>query len=192
MPSFHERLSMLEDDLKATPVRISAYHDLPFCVFHYDPKSEFQTRREMKLLATRLGNVGKSVLTISIAELLWEAIDSNDNIDSLADEEKQFGFERAQETVNKYLTDEAFSPLPELLSGKLSKLDPKKNVAFLNRAASLAPSIYQVSQLLGQMQGKTLVPTVIFYPGSVEGTTGLRFMDMSDRIPMGSYRVKIY
>jgi len=71
MPSFHERLSMLEDDLKATPVRISAYHDLPFCVFHYDPKSEFQTRREMKLLATRLGNVGKSVLTISIAELLW-------------------------------------------------------------------------------------------------------------------------
>ena len=192
MPSFHERLSMLEDDLKATPIRISAYHDLPFCVFHYDPKSEFQTRREMKLLATRLGNVGKSVLTISIAELLWEAIDSNDNIDSLADEEKQFGFERAQETVNKYLTDEAFSPLPELLSGKLSKLDPKKNVAFLNRAASLAPSIYQVSQLLGQMQGKTLVPTVIFYPGSVEGTTGLRFMDMSDRIPMGSYRVKIY
>ena len=192
MPSFHERLSMLEDDLKATPVRISAYHDLPFCVFHYDPKSEFQTRREMKLLATRLGNVGKSVLTISIAELLWEAIDSNDNIDSLADEEKQFGFERAQETVNKYLTDEAFSPLPMLLSGKLSKLDPKKNVAFLNRAASLAPSIYQVSQLLGQMQGKTLVPTVIFYPGSVEGTTGLRFMDMSDRIPMGSYRVKIY
>lgn len=192
MPSFHERLSMLEDDLKATPVRISAYHDLPFCVFHYDPKSEFQTRREMKLLATRLGNVGKSVLTISIAELLWEAIDSNDNIDSLADEEKQFGFERAQETVNKYLTDEAFSPLPELLSGKLSKLDPKKNIAFLNRAASLAPSIYQVSQLLGQMQGKTLVPTVIFYPGSVEGTTGLRFMDMSDRIPMGSYRVKIY
>lgn len=192
MPSFHERLSMLEDDLKAIPVRISAYHDLPFCVFHYDPKSEFQTRREMKLLATRLGNVGKSVLTISIAELLWEAIDSNDNIDSLADEEKQFGFERAQETVNKYLTDEAFSPLPELLSDKLSKLDPKKNVAFLNRAASLAPSIYQVSQLLGQMQGKTLVPTVIFYPGSVEGTTGLRFMDMSDRIPMGSYRVKIY
>ena len=79
-----------------------------------------------------------------------------------------------------------------LLSGKLSKLDPKKNVAFLNRAASLAPSIYQVSQLLGQMQGKTLVPTVIFYPGSVEGTMGLRFMDMSDRIPMGSYRVKIY
>ena len=192
MPSFHERLSMLEDDLKAIPVRISAYHDLPFCVFHYDPKSEFQTRREMKLLATRIGNVGKSVLTISIADLLWEAIDSNDNIDSLADEEKQFGFERAQETVNKYLTDEAFSPLPELLSDKLSTLDPKKNVAFLNRAASLAPSIYQVSQLLGQMQGKTLVPTVIFYPGSVEGTTGLRFMDMSDRIPMGSYRVKIY
>lgn len=192
MPSFHERLSMLEDDLKAKPIRISAYHDLPFCVFHYDPKSEFQTRHEMKLLATRLGNTGKSVITISVAEMLWEAIDANDNIDSLADEEQQFGFERAQETVNKYLTDEAFSPLPDLLSGRLSKLDPKKNIAFLYRAAALAPSIYQISQLLGQMQGKTLVPTVLFYPGSVEGTTSLRFMDMSDRVPMGSYRVKIY
>lgn len=192
MPSFNERLSMLEDDLKVTPAKISAYHDLPFTVFYYDPKIEFQARREIKLLATRLGNAGKSAHTISLAELLWEAVDANDNIDSLADEEKQFGFERAQETVNKYLTDEAFSPLPAMLSGRLSKLDPKKNIAFLNRAAALAPSIYQISQLLGQMQSKTLVPTVLFYPGSVEGTSGLRFMDMSDRIPMGSYRVKIY
>jgi len=192
MPSFHERIAMLEDDLKATPVKISAYHDLPFTLFHYDPKTEFQTRRELKLLATRLGNVGKSVLTISLAEILWDAIDANDNIDALADEEKQFGFERAQETVNKYLTDDAFTPLPALLADRLSKIDPLKNIAFLIRAASLAPSIYQISQLLGQMQGKTHVPTVLFYPGSVEGTTGLRFMDMSDRIPMGSYRVKIY
>lgn len=192
MTSFHERLLMLEDDLKTTPVKISAYHDLPFAIFRYDPKDEFQMRKEIKLLATRLENVGKGVVSISLAELLWEAIETNDTIDSLSQEEREFGFERAQETVNKYLTDEAFTPLPELLSKRLSRLDPQKNIAFLTRAAALAPSIYQISQLLGQMQGKTLVPTVLFYPGSLEGTTGLRFMDMPDRIPMGSYRVKIY
>jgi len=192
MPSFQERLTLLEDDLKATPVKISAYHDLPFTIFHYDPKIEFQARREIQLLATRLGNIGKPVITISLAELLWKAIDENDDIGSLAQEEQEFGFERAQETVNKYLTDQVFTPLPDLLSDKLSTLDPKKNIAFLVRAAALAPSIYQISQLLGQMQGKTRVPTVLFYPGSLEGSTGLRFMDMSDRTTMGSYRVKIY
>ncbi len=192
MPSFNERLSILEDDLKADPIRISAYHDLPFALFRYDPADEFFMRKEASLLATRLGNVGKSVKIISLAELLWAAIEENDDIDSLAEEEKEFGFDRAQQTVHKYLTDEDFTPLPDLLAEKLSELDPRHNIAFLTRAAALAPSIYQISQLLGQMQGKTLVPTVLFYPGAMEGTTGLRFMDMSDRVPMGSYRVKIY
>lgn len=105
MPSFHERLVMLEDDLKATPVKISAYHDLPFAIFRYDPQDEFQMRREIKLLATRLQNAGKEVVSISLAELMWKAIDENDDIDALAEEEKEFGFDRAQDTVNKYLTD---------------------------------------------------------------------------------------
>lgn len=192
MPSFLDRLALLEEDLKATPIRISAYHDLPFAVFRYDPKDEFEMRKEVTLLATRLGNTGKAVTTISLADLLWKAIDDNDDIESLAEEEKTFGFDRTQETVHKYLTDEDFSPLPDMLADRLAKLDPKKEIAFLIRAAALAPAIYQISQLLGQMQGKTRVPTVLFYPGSQEGTTGLRFMDMPDRVPIGSYRVKIY
>jgi len=192
MTSFHERLQLLEDDLKATPMKISAYHDLPFAIFRYDPKDEFQVRREIRLLATRVENSGRKVTSVSLAELFWKAIDQNDDIDALAEEEKQFGFDRAQETANKYLTDDAFTPLADLLAERLSQLDPQKNIAFLMRAGALAPAIFQISQLLGLMQGRTLVPTVLFYPGSLEGTTGLRFMDMADRVPMGSYRVKIY
>ena len=40
--------------------------------------------------------------------------------------------------------------------------------------------------------GKTKVPAILFYPGSIEGTTGLRFMDLKDRDALGNYRVKIY
>ncbi|NLE26924.1 MAG: DUF1788 domain-containing protein [Clostridiaceae bacterium] len=36
-----------------------------------------------------------------------------------------------------------------------------------------------------------MVPTVLFYPGTLDGITGLRFMDMRDRDPMGNYRVEI-
>lgn len=192
MPSFIERLALLEEDLMAIPVRISAYHDLPFAIFHYDPREEFTMRKEAQLLATRLGNAGKPVTIISLAELLWQAIEENDDIEALAEEEKAFGFDRAQETVHKYLTDPDFSPLADLLAARLTELDPNKDIAFLIRAASLAPAIYQISQLMGQMQGKTRVPTVLFYPGSLEGVTNLRFMDMPDRVTMGSYRVKIY
>ena len=49
-----------------------------------------------------------------------------------------------------------------------------------------------MSSLLDEMKGKTQVPTVLFYPGSIEGTTGLRFMNLKDRDALGNYRVKIY
>ena len=42
----------------------------------------------------------------------------------------------------------------------------------------MAPGIYHMSKLLDQMHGKTRVTTILFYPGSIEGTTGLRFMDL--------------
>jgi hypothetical protein len=53
-------------------------------------------------------------------------------------------------------------------------------------------AIYHMSKLLDEMQGRTEVTTVLAYPGSIEGTTGLRFMDLADRETMVNYRVKIY
>ncbi len=41
-------------------------------------------------------------------------------------------------------------------------------------------------------EGKTRVTTILFYPGSIDGTTGLRFMGLKDRDALGNYRVKIY
>ena len=48
-----------------------------------------------------------------------------------------------------------------------------------------------MSMLLDKMQGKTKVTTILFYPSSIESTTGLRFMDLKDREALGNYRVKI-
>jgi hypothetical protein len=42
------------------------------------------------------------------------------------------------------------------------------------------------------MQGRTRVITILFYPGTLDGTTGLRFMALKDREALGNYRVKIY
>lgn len=56
--------------------RISAYHDMPYALFRYDPEKEFELRKEVTLLETRLSQKGKRIKRISLAECLDEAMRS--------------------------------------------------------------------------------------------------------------------
>jgi hypothetical protein len=192
MLSLKERIDLLESDLRAEPMRIKIHSDLPFAILRYDPEDEWTVRREARLLATRLQESGKTVHTISLADLMWEIIERTEGLDAVVELERLRGFDAAQEQVNIYLSDRDWLPLPDVLAEKLAHLDPKKDIVFLMRAAAMAPGIYHMSMLLDQMQGRTQVPTILFYPGTIEGNTGLRFMGLSKREAMGNYRVKIY
>ena len=192
MSSLKERIELLENDLKAVPPRISVYHDLPFAILRYDPAEEWDLRREVKLLATRLEATGKVVHPIPMSDFLWKAIAETEGLDEVVGLERSRGYPAAQDQVTTYLSDRDWRPLAGLLAERLSKLNPAKDIAFLTRVAAMAPGIYHMSKLLDQMQGRTRVTTILFYPGSIEGTTGLRFMDLKDRDALGNYRVKIY
>ena len=57
MGDFETRLRNDLEPILASPdprERISAYHDMPYALFHYDPADEFELRREIGLLQTRL------------------------------------------------------------------------------------------------------------------------------------------
>ena len=54
--------------------KLSAYHDMPYALFHYPPEDEFALRKEVSLLETRLTQRGKQVTRISLAECLDEAM----------------------------------------------------------------------------------------------------------------------
>ena len=41
--------------------RISAYHDMPYALFRYEPDEEFDLRKQVTLLETRLTQKGKRV-----------------------------------------------------------------------------------------------------------------------------------
>src|ERR1043165_7127969 len=103
--SLKDRIELLEDDLKAVPPRISVYHDLPFAILRYDPTDEWELRREVKLLATRLGGLGKEVNTIPMSEFLWKAIDETEGMEAVVELERDRGFLAAQEQVSTYLSD---------------------------------------------------------------------------------------
>lgn len=192
MSSLKERLKLLEDDLSAVPQRINVYHDLPFAILRYDPEEEWTLRREVRLLATRLQEAGREVQSISMSDLLWQAIENSEGLEAVVALERDRGYVAAQEQVTTYLSDPDWSPLSDLLSKRLSTVHREKGIAFLTHVPAMAPGIYHMSKLLDQMQGKTDVTTILFYPGSIEGTTGLRFMSLKDRDALGNYRVKIY
>ena len=57
MTDFEKRLrNDLEPLLSSQDPRekISAYHDMPYALFRYDPEQEFSLRREITMLTTRL------------------------------------------------------------------------------------------------------------------------------------------
>jgi hypothetical protein len=192
MSSLSNRIGLLEKDLNADPPRISVYHDLPFAIFRYDPDEEWALRREARLLATRLGETGKNNQIIQMSDLLWKAIQETEGIEAVIGLERDRGFLAAQEQLTTYLSDRDWRPLASLLTERLQSLDESTDIVFLMRAAAMAPGIYHMSKLLDQMQGKTSLTTILFYPGTIEGTTGLRFMALKDRDVLGNYRVKIY
>jgi hypothetical protein len=202
MASLVERIETLEADLKADPARISAYHDLPFAIFRYSPSEEFLTRKEMLLLATRLRNAGRRVHFISLGEILWKAIRETEGVNAIATEERELGFERAQNTVSTLISDADFTELPIELMKRMQGFNPAVDCVFLVRAGSLAPAIYRCAKLLDELHGRTMVPVILFYPGTTGGSqeTGtdsvanLRFMGMEERQGAGTYnyRVKIY
>ena len=192
MSSLKHRIELLETDLRANPPRISVYHDMPFAILRYDPEEEWELRRQVRLLATRLTEAGRHVHCTPMSEFLWKAIEDSEGIDEVVDLERSRGYLAAQEQITTYLSDRDWCPLAGLLSSRLQKLNAQTDMVFLTRAASMAPGLYHMSKLLDQMQGKADVTTILFYPGSIEGTTGLRFMSLKDRDALGNYRVKIY
>jgi hypothetical protein len=198
MSSLKDSIAALESDLKATPPKIGVYHDLPFAILRYSPIEEWALRREVKLLATRLESTGKVVHLVPMSELLWAAMervhekDEDEGFDAIVELERERGFVEAQWQLTTYLSSKVWVPLWEMLAERLAKVDPENAVVFLTRVAAMSPGIFHMSMLLDKMHGKTRAMTILLYPGSIEGTTGLRFMDLKDRDALGNYRVKIY
>ena len=150
-------------------------------------------RTEIGLLKTRLENsTERTIQMISLADLLWQAVDESEGIEAVAGYERDNGFHKAQEQIQTYLSDRLFRPLPDLLAEGLAQLDPNRHIVFIVRTGALAPNIYRVSIMLDKMMGRTRVPCVLFMPATTEGRSSLRFMGIAENEGRGSYHTKVY
>jgi len=192
MSDWQRRLARdLEPILRSEDPRpqISAYHDMPYAIFRYLPEHEFDVRREIAMLRTRLEQAGKRVTVISLARCLQDAFDREGLTSArIKMAEKRTGTKKMVETVHGILSKR--QPLDDLVAARMPEgADPKRDVVFITRAGALFP-FYRTSSLLEQLKGKVFVPSVLFYPGELDGAAGLRFMGVLDA--EHNYRPKIF
>jgi hypothetical protein len=169
--------------------RISPYHDMPYALFRYDPEEEFHLRQQVSLLETRLSQQGKRVRRISLAQCLDAAMRLQRPLPEWFDVERSLGIDAVVETVHAVISD-GDSSLVDLVASQLpDDGDPLRDVVFILRTGALFP-FYRTFSLLEQLKGRVHVPTVLFYPGDLDGASGLRFMGVLDA--EHNYRPKIF
>ncbi len=168
--------------------KLSAYHDMPYAIFHYDPEEEFELRKQVTLLETRLSQKGKRIKRISLAECLDDAMRSQRPLEEWFAAEREQGIHTIVETVHAVLSE--YAPLVDLVAARMPEdPDPLRDIVFILRTGALFP-VYRTFSLLEQLKGRVHVPTVLFYPGDLDGAAGLRFMGVLDA--EHNYRAKIF
>ena len=161
---------------------------MPYALFRYDPEEEFELRKEVTMLETRLTQRGKRVTRISLAECLDEAMRSQRSIAEWCAAEREQGLETIIDTVHAVLSE--YKPLVDLVAARMPEgADPLRDVVFIVRTGALFP-VYRTFSLLEQLKGRVQVPTVLFYPGELDGAAVLRFMGVMDA--EHNYRPKIF
>jgi hypothetical protein len=140
------------------------------------------------MLTTRLTQKGKRVTRISLAQCLHEAMTSQRPLEDWYTAERAGTVEETVQTITNIL--EEYAPLVDLVAKLMpSDPDPRTDVVLINRTGALFP-VYRTFSLLEQLKGRVLVPTILFYPGDLDGAAGLRFMGVLDA--EHNYRPKIF
>ena len=192
MSDWRERLTArLEPVLRKTDPRaeISAYHNMPYAIFHYPPEEEIPLRAELSLLSTRLEQIGKRVTKISLADCLADALEAEGlTTERIANAEKRTGIEKVVDTIHMIISRR--QPLDDLVAARVpQETEPTRDIVFIVRAGALFP-FYRTSSLLEQLKDKLEVPAVLFYPGELDGVAGLKFMGVLEA--EHNYRPKIF
>ncbi len=163
----------------------------PYNLYVYEPSDELAVRREMRDLAAYLTANGVDVAALSLADLMWQAVDDSDFYDSIVSLEQAnpndpWALEQVQSSLQQILGGE-----PSLADRVIAAVDdkPARCVVLLYRAGSLYPA-FRTSALLDDLRERLRRPVVLLYPGTVVDPFGLRFMGKCE--PTHGYRAKIH
>jgi hypothetical protein len=117
-----------------------------------------------------------------------QAMEQTQPLEDWFEAERRLGTETVVETIHSVLAEHV--PLVELVAAQMpGDADPRGDVVFIVRTGALFP-VYRTFSLLEQLKGRVTIPTVLFYPGTLDGAAGLRFMGVLEA--EHNYRPKIF
>lgn len=194
----------LKDDLlDESGPRISTLRNYPFAILVYEPKAEWEMRREVAELAEELKSSGWYLHTLNMQALMLQKLRDAFTPEELAemielekelsgDGDPTFGLEY----VGDYISDalQGRGGLAEIIVDEIEKLAEDseradRTVVFIGQLGTIYP-FTRTSALLRFLDGRTQgIPVVFLYPGKQQDG-GLRFLSEAD--PDRDYRPRIY
>lgn len=158
--------------------------DPPYLLYVYSPTQEWSVRSELKELQLWLEAPDQriSCAAISLADLFWQALESEGWIDELVTQEIDAqGDEQALADVFRSVGEILHLPpsLPDRVVAAVEEVADERTAVFLYRAGALFPA-YRTSTLIDDLRGRLRLPLTLLYPGTIVGDYGLRFMDQSE------------
>jgi len=195
----------LRDDLLADGgPRISTTGTYRFAILVYDPRREFELRREIRKLTDEMDQLGWNVHAVSLHKLFFDRLRREvgpELVERWIATEKRLR-SRAPERGLEFLKDKLARlvegpdgiarDVERWIDGVLTKhdVDKARTVILLGRAGALYP-FFRSSALLKHLDGKTRgLPVVLLYPGLRRDVTRLSFM--GELSADGDYRPRIY
>jgi len=178
-PDLRDRLATLKDAILGGPDRISAFRVMPFAIFVYAPREEFELREALHALAGELRRHDIETEHVSLAELAYQSVAKTQAEDGgweaiYAGERRRKNCKSAVQTVQHALAQA--TPLADLVAEKLRDVDPMHTVIFLGRIGALYPA-YRSHALLAELAGRIKVPTILLYPGRRTADGGIEFLE---------------
>jgi len=162
--------------------------DGPYQLYQYLPRQEYRVRRDLADLRIWLEAKQINCVAISLADLLWQAIEESGRFDAIVRAEKDDGPDALPDVIEAIGNLLRRKPsLTDRIVNAVKDVSPSSAV-FLYRAGALYPAI-RTSGLLDELLGRVLLPVTLLYPGRLHGDFGLSFMDILP--PHYGYRATI-
>ena len=145
----------------------------PVYYFAYPPEFMLDLKKRLPRWISKICEAGFEVQRISLADILWEIIDTSGRWNDWLELEGEADTDEINEAVRDVLRQG--NRFVDRVAGAIEAA-PEGTVILLTEAELLHP-YFRTRTIESRLHDKVKTPTVIFYPGRRSGQYGLHFLD---------------
>lgn len=166
--AFNELIDKIRDPDALNPAKSD-----PVFYFAYPPELMLDLKKRLPRWTSRIREAGFEARRVSMADLLWEIVDTSGRWDAWMESESSADTDEINEAVRDVLR-QGNTFVDQV--AKVIESTPEGTVVLLTEAELLHP-YFRTRTIESRLHDKVKTPTVIFYPGRRSGQYGLHFLD---------------